>query len=197
MTNLVILGNDKIGGSAYEKLLLFQNLDIVIDRSANLNRILTLIKKKRIRLGLVFKMCWSEFVRKGCKPPRNIKSIRSNADLQQQINQAAYEKIYLFRAGLIVSNSLIRTGVQIMNIHAAKVPEYGGIGSIDRALNDLSLNQFASLHIVTSKIDEGQVLEREAYILDPQKSYFKNEEIAYTAAISLLFRTIEKSFLKP
>ena len=191
MSNLLVLGNDKIGGLAFEKLFLFDNLHILVDRSTNAKRILKLLQSKRIQLGLVVKMFWAELVRKGCKPPRELQAVKSNADLRQQINQASYEKIYLFRAGLIINQSVIRTGLKILNVHAAKVPEYGGIGSINRALNEEAYDQYASLHVVTSKIDDGQVLDKEPFTLDSQKSYLENEQIAYDAAICLLLRSLK------
>ena len=150
MSNLLVLGNDKIGGLAFEKLLLFDNLHILVDRSTNAKRILKLLQSKRIQLGLVVKMFWAELVRKGCKPPRELQAVKSNADLRQQINQASYEKIYLFRAGLIINQSVIRTGLKILNVHAAKVPEYGGIGSINRALNEEDKRASSLIHFSTT-----------------------------------------------
>ena len=82
-------------------------------------------------------------------------------------------------------------GIPIYNIHAARVPEYGGLGSIARALKDGALEQFASLHEVTSKIDEGKLLDTENFLLSPKASYFENEQTAYSAAIRLLMRRIQ------
>lgn len=190
MPNLLVLGNDKIAGLAYAKLLNVHDLDILIDKSTNCKRILKLLQNKRITLGLVLKMFWAEFSRQGSKPPSSLPSIASNYDLHRQIQQATYEKIYLFRAGLIINQTVLEAGFNILNVHAAKVPEYGGIGSINRALIDKAYSQHASLHVVTTAIDQGEVLDKEPFTLNPHKPYFKNEEIAYGAAISLLFRSL-------
>ena len=60
-----------------------------------------------------------------------------------------------------------------------------------RALKDGALEQFASLHEVTSKIDEGKLLDSENFLLSPKASYFENEQTAYSAAIRLLIRRIQ------
>ena len=94
--------------------------------------------------------------------PKSLPSISSNAQLPERIKEC-FQKIILFRAGLIIRKSVIETGIQIFNIHVAKVPEYGGIGSINRALQDEAFDQFACFHRVTDKIDEGEVIDREVY----------------------------------
>jgi len=190
MSKLVILGNDKIGGLAYKKLHNLSDSNIYIDKSANLRRIFILLLKKRINIRLVCKMIVSEFMRSGNRPPKNSLSLNDNNDLLNVIKQGNYSKILLFRAGLIINKSVIDTGLPILNIHAAKVPDFGGIGSIDRALRNKAFNQFASLHVVTTKIDEGEVIDKEHFVLDPEKSYFENERLAYDAAICLLLRVV-------
>ena len=102
-----------------------------------------------------------------------------------------FQKIILFRAGLIIRKSVIETGIQIFNVHAAKVPEYGGIGSINCALQDEAFDQFACFHRVTDKIDDGEVVDRESYTLSPDEPYYVNEDIAYEAATCLLLRNVE------
>jgi folate-dependent phosphoribosylglycinamide formyltransferase PurN len=96
----------------------------------------------------------------------------------------------LFRAGLIVGPAVLSTGVPVMNIHCARIPEYGGIGSIDRALRDGAYSQCATLHQVTTRIDEGEVHATEPYQLDPADGYCSNEDRAYDAGIRLLKRVL-------
>ena len=191
MKSLIILGNDKIGGAAFENLSPSQSLSIMIDQSSNIYRVFELIRKKRITIQLVIKMILAELLRSGSKPPNSLPTICSNAQLLECINREYYQKIILFRAGLIIKKSVIETGIEILNIHAAKVPEYGGIGSINRALKDKSFNQFACLHQVTNKIDEGEVIDKERFSLSSSNSYAVNEDIAYAAAMRLLLRNIE------
>lgn len=190
MSNLLVLGNDKIAGLAYKKISNLDDLDILIDKSTNVKRIIKLLRKKRIQIGLVLKMFWAELSRNGSKPPSHLSSIYSNKDLCQKLQKASYNKVYLFRAGLVINESVLKLGFLILNIHAARIPEYGGIGSINRALKDKVYEQCASLHVITKEIDQGEVLDQEPYILNQSQSYMKNEEIAYNAAISLLVRSL-------
>ena len=80
-----------------------------------------------------------------------------------------------------------------MNIHCAKVPDYGGLGSIQKALDEKCYAQNSTLHQVTTTIDQGKVFDTESYKLDPNKSYFTNENIAYKSGLLLLQRTLQKS----
>ena len=190
MSNLLVLGNDKIAGLAYEKVSDVDGLDVFIDKTTNVKRIIKLLRRKRIQIGLVLKMFWAELSRNGSKPPSHLSSIYSNKDLYQQLQKASYKKVYLFRAGLVINESVLKLGFLILNIHAARIPEYGGIGSINRALKDRVYEQCASLHVITKEIDQGKVLDYEPYTLNQSLSYLKNEEIAYNAAISLLARSL-------
>ena len=61
-----------------------------------------------------------------------------------------------------------------------------GLGSINRALNDCAFEQNASLHQVTSTIDKGLVIDVEPFLLNGEKSYCYNENIAYQAGLRLL-----------
>lgn len=193
MSTIVILGNDKIGGKAYGEINSIRGIEIFIDRSTSIKRILTLIKKNKLSILLAVKMGLSELMRSGEKPKSDLLEIKNNHDLLEIIKTFEPSRLVLFRAGLIIDKSVIDTGVKILNIHAARVPDYGGIGSIQRALRDESFEQCASLHIVTSKIDDGEVVDTEDFILDPQSSYFQNESIAYQAAIKLLIRSLQSS----
>ena len=108
-------------------------------------------------------MFWAELSRNGSKPPSHLSSIYSNKDLYLELQKAYYNKVYLFRAGLVINESVLKLGFLILNIHAAKIPEYGGIGSINRALKDRVFEQCASLHVITKEIDQGKVLDQEPY----------------------------------
>ena len=68
MSNLLVLGNDKIAGLAYKKVSDLDGLDVLIDKSTNVKRIIKLLRKKRIQIGLVLKMLWAEVSRNGSKP---------------------------------------------------------------------------------------------------------------------------------
>jgi methionyl-tRNA formyltransferase len=134
-------------------------------------------------------MAWAEWMRSN-QPSPAAQSISSNQDLLQLIQALKPRQVFLFRAGLIINRQVIGAGADILNVHCAKVPEYGGLGSIARALADKAYEQHATLHRVTARIDEGEVLAVEPYRLDARLSYRRNEEIAYEAGIRLLTREL-------
>ena len=190
MKNLIIIGNDKIAGSISEQISSFGNCIVYVDKSTNISRILKLIKRRVISPVLLAKMVACEVLRKGERPNAALPSISKNEDLIQAIMEHKPDRLILFRAGLIVNERVISSGVPVLNIHAAIVPDYGGIGSIDRAIKSKAYAQHASLHVVTTRIDEGEVIDRVDYRLNPEFSYFQNEEVAYRAAQQLLLKAI-------
>ena len=119
-------------------------------------------------------------------------SVRSNRELRQILEEQKIDTVYLFRAGLIINRALIESGVDLLNIHCADVPEYAGLAALARALEDGALEQNAVMHRVTESIDGGEVLDREPYTLDAKRWYFQNEMTAYKAGIRLLFRQLNK-----
>jgi methionyl-tRNA formyltransferase len=195
MKTLLILGNDKLSQLAISKISLNSHFKILIDKSTNLKRIYKLITKKIIKPSLLVKMFFCELCRKKNHSLETFKSIKNNKTLITYVKKNNIKKIILFRAGLIINKTLIKQKITILNIHAAKVPKYGGIGSIQKALLKKEFNQYASLHFVNTEIDKGRVIDREKYKLKPNKSYCYNEEIAYLAGIKLLTRALKKSKL--
>lgn len=190
MKSLIILGNDKIAGSVSEKILGLEDCIVYIDRSTGFSRVLKLLKRRVISIRLLAKMAACELLRDGCLPDAALPSLKSNGDLLQAISDHKPDRLILFRAGLIINKSVIATGVPVFNIHAAIVPDYGGIGSIDRAIKDRAFTQFASLHVVTTRIDEGEVVDRVTYELNPDYTYCQNEGIAYRAGQQLLLKAV-------
>ena len=190
MTTLVIISNDKIGGQALKEMHNCKDIEIFCDRTINIKRVIKLLKRKKLSIILVFKMFLAEIFRKGKKPNKNITTIKSNMNLLEILKKKNYEKIILFRAGLIIKNKVIETGINILNIHAASLPDFAGIGSINKALTDKAYYQRATLHKLIETIDSGEVISEIAYKLNPKKSYLDNENIAYSAAIKLLIKTL-------
>ena len=88
-------------------------------------------------------------------------------DLINEVKKNSPQRIILFRAGLIINKSVISLGVPLLNVHCAKIPEFGGIGSIAKALRNKSFEQEATLHEVSKKIDEGKVIDTEKFSLNP------------------------------
>ena len=195
MKTMLILGGDRITQSALNSLELnSESLLVVIDRSTTLKRVIRLIFRKRLSVLLVLKMLICEYKRSNRSVSQsNFSAIKNNKDLLEAIDSYKPEKILLFRAGLVINKEVISRGIPLLNIHCAKVPEYGGLGSIDRALRDNAVEQNATLHQVTTTIDEGIVVEVEPFVLDTKRSYCYNENIAYEAGLKLLFRCVKSS----
>lgn len=190
MKVLLIIGPDKIGLAALRKLKIENGTKIVFDSSTSFRRILKLIIKRRISIKYMLRMMICEYLRTPEFKDPKIPSIRSNKDLEDILSYNEIDRIVLFRAGLIIEHSIIRRNIPVLNIHAASIPDYGGLGSIQRAINDGSFEQKACLHEVTTRIDEGAILDFETYQLKRENSYCLNESIAYQAATKLLQRTL-------
>lgn len=191
MKTMLILGGDRIAERALEKLKESDSLVIVIDRSTGIKRVAKLIWRKRLSLLSILKMIICEF-RRGSSAVSSVSypGIANNKDLLVLLNKHKPDRVVLFRAGLVINREVISQGIPLLNIHCAKVPEYGGLGAIDRALKDSALEQNATLHQVTTTIDEGHIFDLEPFRLISARSYCQNEDIAYEAGLKLLCRTI-------
>lgn len=191
MKTLVLAGNDKLGRYLLSKVAKNHDLLAAVDQSSTASRIIKLLRRRSLTLPMVCQMAIAEWLR----PDTEIEAfdvVRSNADLLALIEKHHVQRVYLFRAGLIVNKRVIETRAEILNTHCASIERYGGIGSIYRALSDGAYDQAATLHRITTRIDEGEVIAQRAYRLDPAVSYAKNEEIAYQAGIELLVSHLER-----
>lgn len=187
MTILVIVGNDKLGRKFINSI--DQNkYEIVLDGSSSIRRVFKLIRRGTLKISLVIKMIISDLSRRNHKLAKEYEMIKSNNELINIVTKKKIEQVILYRGGLIVNRKFLDTGVKILNIHCAKIPEYGGIGVLYRALQDQSYQQEATLHVITERIDSGEVLAVEPYELNKNISYKENEEIAYNAGTRLFKR---------
>jgi len=184
MKTLVIVGNDKLGRK-FIKSINSEKFEIILDESSSIKRVFKLIQRGSLKFPLIFKMFLSDFFRKDYPLSKEYKSIKNNSDLINIIKDGCIKQIVVYRGGLIVSKKVIGLGVKILNIHCAKIPEYGGIGVLNRALKDKAYEQEATLHIITEGIDEGEVVIVEPYKLEESLSYMENENAAYEAGIKL------------
>ncbi len=190
MKLLVVVGNDKLGRK------FIANIDkdkyhIILDDSSSIKRVLKLIQKRILRPTLILKMFVADLLRKDFQIEGEYESIKTNDDLIQIVKDNDIDQVILYRGGLIINKKFLEQGIKILNIHCAKIPEYGGIGVIDRALIDKAYDQEATLHIITEKIDDGEVVAVEPYKLQGNISYRENEDKAYDAGIKL-FKTYFK-----
>lgn len=193
MKTMLILGDDRIAHKVMDMPEVIQsNSSIILDRSTNYRRMARLIWRGRLSLFLAVKMFFCELLRPGRKSSgtRIDFVIKNNHDLLSLINNEEPDRIILFRAGLVINSKIISLGIPLLNIHCAKIPEYGGLGSIYRALKDKAIKQCATLHQVTTTIDTGRVFDVVPFELNLDKSYCHNEDQAYEAGIRLLIRSI-------
>jgi folate-dependent phosphoribosylglycinamide formyltransferase PurN len=158
---------------------------VVTDTSTSLKRLFNLIRRGAITPNLLVKMALAEFLRRDYKAPE-VQRVHSNSDLLKIIREHKIEKIFLFRVSLIINKRAIGSGAEILNVHCARIPDYGGLGAIMRALRDGAYDQVATLHRVNERIDEGEIIATVPYKLDRNLSYRENEEIAYEAGIQLI-----------
>lgn len=186
---LVICGNDKIGRRFARRIADEPQTMVVLDRSSSLRRVLRLVRRGSLSPRMLIAMALAEMLRPEASAP-DVESISNNSELLDLLRKVEPQRVFLFRAGLIVSSSVLACGIPILNLHCARLPEYGGLGSIFRALTNRDYNQQATLHHVTSRIDEGEVLEQVPYRLDPRLSYRANEEVAYGTGMALLVSSI-------
>lgn len=189
---LLIVGDDKVAARALAELPIVPDLTVALDRSTNLKRVFRLLCRGSLSLGLAARMFWSEFRRPSTPFPPVEASVACNADVMELIRRRSPERVILFRAGLIISRQVLSLGVPILNIHCAKLPEFGGIGAIYRGLRARDFSQCATLHRVTSSVDDGETIAVEPYELDPNLSYGANEGVAYEAGRRLLYRTLRR-----
>lgn len=180
---LIVVGNDKLG-SRLAAQLHERGLRVAVDRSVDLRRVARLLLRGSLRLPWLVRMAWAELTRPAVRLPP-LPAINSNRALLDTVRSAGLRHLVLFRAGLIV-NRQVMDAVEVLNVHCARLPDYGGIGAIPKALRDGAYAQAATLHRVTETIDGGEVLATVPYELDPRLSYRDNEERAYRAGMSLI-----------
>ena len=123
-------------------------------------------------------------------PAKKLPYINSNDTLRQYIINNKIDKIFLFKAGLIINKQILNLGVKVYNVHVTSLADYPGLGTIARALHHKSLSQTACLYRVEQGIDTGDVIDFEPYLLNPSSNYMENENMAYNAGIRLMYRTL-------
>ena len=186
MNKILIVGNDKIGRRLIHKLE-YRKYEgyIYLDKSPKIRRIIKLLIRRRVPIRHLVNMFLAMFFRQdfviGYYP-----AIYSNDDLLQLIKKLSPKTIFFFRAGLVINKSVIDTGVELINVHCAELPQYSGLGAIARAIEDKAYHQCATMHRIIKKIDAGEILATMPYMMKKENSYRENEDIAYDAGIRLI-----------
>lgn len=188
MTTLLVVSNDHWGALAEACAIEKPDVIVVADHSGGLARSLRLVGRGSIPVSAAVQMWLAQRTWPNTKP-RTQMSFRSNPELRVLADQHDISRIVLFRAGLIISGKTIEQ-CEVLNIHCADINGFGGLASIHRALKVGAYAQKATLHRVTSRIDEGEVFDTEPYRLDPTVGYSRNEDLAYHAGLRLLDRVL-------
>jgi len=188
---LVLVGNDKRGRTFIHRYARQYNVSMVVqDGSRAIKRIVKLLRRGSLSIPVLLKMTWAELRRPYCRIPA-LPHIKTNSELVAIINDQKIEQIVLYHVGLIIRRKVLETGVTVYNIHCARLPEYGGLMALQRALDKGDFQQEATLHIVNEQVDSGATIQTVPFLLDAGKSYGANEDTAFDAGEALL-----RSFLE-
>ena len=189
---LVLVGNDKKGRQFIHRYARQYNVSIVVqDGSRSIRRVIKLLRRGSLSIPVLLKMTWAELRRPYFRIP-DLPHIKTNSELVDIINDQKIEQIVLYHVGLIIRAKVLQTGVEVVNIHSAKLPAYAGLMAIHRALQAHDYAQQTTLHYVNEKVDDGKTITTMPFELAGSKSYMENEDIAFQAGETLLL-----SFLEP
>ena len=87
--------------------------------------------------------------------------------LQQCIDEFAPDYIVLAGFMRILGSALIQANKnKILNIHPSLLPNYKGLNTYQRALDNFETEHGVSIHIVTDELDDGPVLLRGRYAIE-------------------------------
>lgn len=189
LTTVVMVGRDKLGAILGGMLPVREHLHLWCDGSTDWRRVVRLWRRGVLPPGAIARMGYAEWQRPAVPMPRCV-VIRDNKQFLSMLNELDAQCIFLFRAGLVINSSVLETGIKILNVHCARLPDYNGLNAIGRALANADYSQCATLHRVTRVIDTGEVIATEPYQLDPSRPYRVNEDVAYRAGMRLLLRAV-------
>ena len=190
MKVVYVIGDDKIGRKAMN--LLADDQIIYRNQTVDALRVLKLIRRRVVTYCEVFKMLIADLQRKKVKV-RDYPIIKSNCEMMEMVEREKPDVVICFRAGLVLSKKVLDLTPRFLNIHCADLPEFGGIGTISRAIKAQKLNQNACLHEIILEIDSGEVLHKEPYQLSQCNTYIDNEDVAYLAGYKILVGIADKT----
>ena len=183
---ILIIGDDRMGRKAMASLhAALPDIPIYRNRSGGPKRIIKLIRKKIIPLPAVIAMAWAE-LRRPVSPAPDFPVLLTNQDVRSMLEREKPDQVICFRAGLVLTEKTLSCEPEFLNLHYTDLPEWGGLGTIYKALKAKAYEQNACLHEMVGEIDAGEVYHRQAYRLDPCKGYKENEDTGFEAGLSLL-----------
>ncbi len=162
-----------------------ENFVVLLDQTTGLRKLFNLLKKNVIKLPWLLR----QFIAQK-RQEREI-SGEGEIDADHVINSAAdlekaaalyptIDTLLAFRAGLVVNRRILEQ-IVCYNMHYARLPDYPGLGAVAKALSACDWDQEATVHLMSTKIDEGATVYAERYKLEPAYPYWQNELIAARA----------------
>jgi hypothetical protein len=188
VAKIALLTSGQVGRDLIHSLRYFPNILPVFDKSFSRSKFLIIFKRRSINFKIFLNILGSEvlfFNAMTFLRYRNIPKIDNNSDLRELVYKHNFTHVVLFNASLIIEPSIFDPGVELLNIHCINPDLYPGLGSIEKALADKNLVQFAALHQITSTIDKGSIILKNPYELKMSESSLKNRKIAFNAGIEL------------
>lgn len=188
MAKIALLTSGQVGRDLIHTLRYFPNILPVFDKSFSRSKFLIIFKRRRIDFKVFLNILGSEvlfFNAMTFLKYRNIPKIDNNSDLRELVYKHDLTHVVLFNASLIIEPSIFDPDVELLNIHCINPDLYPGLGSIEKALADKNLVQFAAMHQITSTIDKGSIILKNPYELKMSESSLKNRKIAFNAGIEL------------
>lgn len=180
---MILTSRDYYGSVVEDCFKLNAKVTFAYCSNPSLHKLHKLLRMKVLPLSFILKSILCKI--KNYRFLRNSIVIYSIKDLESVLQQNTFSIILLFRANLIIPNTIL-SRYKVVNVHAAKLPEYRGLGAIYSALKSKDYEQKVVAHIATSKIDSGTILIERNYVLNPSKTYCVNERIAYLKGIEVL-----------
>lgn len=197
---ILISGDDASKKLAAEFLKDFERKSylLVEDHTMSVDKIWRLLKKRRIGFLWLIRQYFSS------KRQQNALSKHSEISPDLCINSHKefsdyialhpnLDMLFAFRAGLVLQKSLL-SKIKCINTHYARLPEYGGLGAISKALKNKDYDQQATIHQMTSEIDKGEIYLTHDYTLDSGEPYWKNELKAAYAGVEVARCYLKKHF---
>ena len=188
MAKIALLTSGQVGRDLIHTLRHFPNILPIFDKSFSGSKFLTIFKRRSINLKVFLNIVGSEvlfFNVMTFLKYRNIPKVVNNLDLREFVHKHNFTHVVLFNASLIIEPRIFDPSVKLLNIHCINPDLYPGLGSIEKALADNNLVQFAALHQITSTIDKGSIILKNPYELKRGESFLKNRKIAFNAGIEL------------
>ena len=190
---LLLLSDDKLCARAWSQLQTLPKSMMpvpVLVKTDMVARTFRMLRRGTLRSRYLVRMLVAEFGRQSFPNVAFEHVVQSSGELEALVDETKPSLCLMYRCGLIIEAPLL-SSCRFLNIHSASIPEYGGIASIGRAIDDGAFRQVSTCHEVTKRIDEGAVVDTEPYEMQSTLSYRENEDIAYAAGERLLLRMLQ------